>query len=198
VYLLDAGDPIQLGWGFPTFAATLVEITTDDGLTGIGEAIVRKAPQVTRTVVEQLLAPVLLGRDPHDVEGLWDEMFQQLRGWGHWRGFVFEAMSGWTPCGISWARPGCRSRSSAAGRPRRATPPRCTCRDWQMVARRRSRLGAYRAQGRRSAEAGVGGATTPRQRSATPSGRGDIMLDVNSAYDAATAVRCRSWRPRTS
>lgn len=87
--------PIQFGIGaFPTFSATLVEVTTDDGVTGIGECIVRKAPQVTKTVVEQLLAPVIIGRDPYDTEGLWDEMFGQLRGWGHYRGFVFEGISG--------------------------------------------------------------------------------------------------------
>src|SRR2546428_475403 len=87
--------PIQFGIGaFPTFSATLVEVTTDDGLVGIGECIVRRAPQATRAIVDHMLRPVLLGRDPHDAEGLWDEMFQQLRGWGHYRGFVFEALSG--------------------------------------------------------------------------------------------------------
>jgi L-alanine-DL-glutamate epimerase-like enolase superfamily enzyme len=87
--------PIQFGIGaFPTFSATLVEVTTDDGRIGIGECIVRKAPQVTKAVVEHLLAPIIIGRDPYDTEGLWDEMFRQLRGWGHYRGFVFEAISG--------------------------------------------------------------------------------------------------------
>src|SRR3989475_10981589 len=81
-------------WAFPTFSATLVEVATDDGLVGIGECIVRRAPQATQAIVDHMLRPVLIGRDPHDVEGLWDEMFQQLRGWGHYRGFVFEALSG--------------------------------------------------------------------------------------------------------
>src|SRR5207247_8836375 len=87
--------PIQFGIGaFPTFSATLVEVTTSDGLVGIGECIVRRAPQVTKAVVDHMLAPVITGRDPHDVEGLWDEMLQRLRGWGHYRGSVFEALSG--------------------------------------------------------------------------------------------------------
>lgn len=87
--------PIWFGIGaFPTFYATVVEIRTDDGRAGIGECIVRKAPQVTATVVDAMLAPLLIGRDPHDIEGLWDEMFAQLRRWGHSRGFVLEAMSG--------------------------------------------------------------------------------------------------------
>src|SRR3989441_10004938 len=87
--------PIHFGIGaFPAFTATLVEVTTDDGLVGMGECIVRKAPHVTKAVVDQMFAPFLVGRDPRDAEGLWEEMFRQLRGWGHYRGFVFEALSG--------------------------------------------------------------------------------------------------------
>ncbi len=87
--------PIQFGIGpFGAFTATLVEITTDDGITGVGECIARKAPRVTAVVCRDLLWPVIEGRDPRDVGGLWDDMFRQLRGWGHYRGFVQEAMSG--------------------------------------------------------------------------------------------------------
>src|SRR3989449_9727948 len=87
--------PIQFGIGaFPTFSATLVEVTTDDGLVGIGEGIVRRAPQATQAIVDHMLRPVLIGRDPHGVEGLWDEMFQQLRGGGDYRGFLVEALGG--------------------------------------------------------------------------------------------------------
>src|SRR5438876_12080020 len=85
--------PIQFGIGaFPTFSATLVEVTTDDGLVGIGECIVRRAPQVTRADLDHMLAPVITGRDPHDVEGLWDDMFQQQRGCEHYRGFAIEPL----------------------------------------------------------------------------------------------------------
>src|SRR2546428_2605209 len=87
--------PIYFGVGpYHAFTATLVEITTDDGITGVGECIARKAPRITDRVVRDLLWPVLQGRDPRDVGGLWDEMFGQLRAWGHYRGFVQEAMSG--------------------------------------------------------------------------------------------------------
>lgn len=87
--------PIYFGVGpYTAFTATLVEITTDDGITGVGECIARKAPRVTDRVVRDLLWPVIEGRDPRDAGGLWDEMFGQLRAWGHYRGFVQEAMSG--------------------------------------------------------------------------------------------------------
>jgi D-galactarolactone cycloisomerase len=87
--------PIEFSIGtFTTFYAAIVEVKTDDGLVGIGECIVRRAPEVVTTIVERLLAPLVVGRDPWDVEGLWDEMLALLRRWGHSRGFVVEAMSG--------------------------------------------------------------------------------------------------------
>lgn len=87
--------PIFFGAGpWTAFTATLVEITTDDGITGFGECIARRAPRVVDRVVHDLLWPVIKDRDPRDAGGLWDEMFGRLRPWGHYRGFVQEAMSG--------------------------------------------------------------------------------------------------------
>lgn len=86
---------IHFGAGaYDIFTATLVELETADGITGIGECIARRAPRVTETVVRDLLWPVVKDRDPHDVGGIWDEMFQLLRPWGHYRGFALEGMSG--------------------------------------------------------------------------------------------------------
>ena len=86
---------IQFGAGtYGTFTATLVEITTDDGITGVGECIARRAPRIVDTVVRDLLWPVVVGRDPADVIDVWDRMFGVLRPWGHYRGFVQEGMSG--------------------------------------------------------------------------------------------------------
>ena len=96
-WVLEArvGKPIQFGVGpYGAFTATIVALTTDDGITGWGECIARRAPRVTEVVVRDLLWPVVDDRDPRDVEGLWDDMFRQLRAWGHYRGFVQEAMSG--------------------------------------------------------------------------------------------------------
>jgi L-alanine-DL-glutamate epimerase-like enolase superfamily enzyme len=197
--------PIQFGIGaFPTFAATLVQITTDEGLTGVGEAIVRKAPQVTRTVVESLLAPVLLGRDPHDAEGLWDEMFQQLRGWGHWRGFVFEAISGvdtalWDILGKAAGLPVYKVLGGAG----RSRVPCYTSSVYfadipQMVIQAKEQIAAGHTAikvkiGRRAEMGGrrMDVASVKAIRDAVGP-KVDIMLDVNSAYDAATAIKvCR-------
>ena len=197
--------PIQFGIGaFPTFSATLVEITTDDGFTGVGECIVRKAPQVTKAVVEQMLAPVITGRDPHDVEGLWDEMFQQLRGWGHYRGFVFEAVSGidtalWDILGKAAGLPVYKVLGGA-GR------DRVPCYTSSVYF---AEIPAMAAQAEEQIRAGHTAIKVKIGRNARLGGRRtdvasvkavrdavgpdvDIMLDVNSAYDAATAIKvCR-------
>lgn len=76
------------------FYTTLVRVTTDDGITGIGECTVRMSPRTTQSIVEDLLAPVLIGEDPLDIEGLWQKMFRTMRGRGHSRGFFVEALSG--------------------------------------------------------------------------------------------------------
>lgn len=58
----------------------LVEIFTDDGLVGIGNAAL--SPQVTRQVVELYLKPILLGADPWDTELLWQQMYRKTMAFG--------------------------------------------------------------------------------------------------------------------
>jgi D-galactarolactone cycloisomerase len=69
----------------------LVEVETDDGITGIGEAGVGGGS--TRNVIEQQLRPMLLGEDPLLIEGLWQKMFARTRQFGR-RGIVMNAISG--------------------------------------------------------------------------------------------------------
>lgn len=79
---------------FDTYSMVLVEITDDQGRTGYGEAIARRGGSMTAEAVRSLLAPVLLGADEADIEGLWVGMVNQLRRWGHTSGVVMEAISG--------------------------------------------------------------------------------------------------------
>ncbi len=54
-------------------AHPFVRVHTDEGITGIGECF-RRQPQVTRMLVEKLLGPSLLGKDPLDTEVRWRDM----------------------------------------------------------------------------------------------------------------------------
>lgn len=73
---------------------TLVRLETDTGLVGWGEAHAPVTPEVSKAVVDTLLAPAILGRDPQDYGVLWDEMYALMRPRGHALGFTLEAISG--------------------------------------------------------------------------------------------------------
>jgi L-alanine-DL-glutamate epimerase-like enolase superfamily enzyme len=95
--LLEATPDVGVTFGigaYNTYSMVLVEITTDDGLVGYGEAIARRGGRMTATAVESLFADVLVGEDPRNVEGLWVRMVDRLRRWGHTGGVVIEAISG--------------------------------------------------------------------------------------------------------
>ena len=68
----------------------VVEIFTDDGLVGIGNAAL--APQVTKQVVDLYLKPLLIGKDPWDVEFLWQHMYRKTMAFGR-RGIGMVAIS---------------------------------------------------------------------------------------------------------
>jgi L-alanine-DL-glutamate epimerase-like enolase superfamily enzyme len=58
----------------------VVEVFTDDGHVGIGNAAL--APRVTKQVVDQYLKPLLIGADPWDVEFLWQHMYRKTLAFG--------------------------------------------------------------------------------------------------------------------
>lgn len=74
--------------------AMLVRVHTDEGVWGIGEAASFGGPLVsTKVLIEQEIAPRLIGEDPFNVERLWRKTY--YHSWQHGRGgMVVCAMSG--------------------------------------------------------------------------------------------------------
>ncbi|MFD2328241.1 enolase C-terminal domain-like protein [Cohnella sp. GCM10020058] len=61
---------------------TIVKVTTDqDGLYGLGSATDLYNPEAVVQIVEQLLGPLLIGRDAANIEDLWQLMHHS----GYWR-----------------------------------------------------------------------------------------------------------------
>ena len=86
--------PMSGGGVNATRNALLVFLDTDAGLTGIGEAGVAGRPAIsTRTIVEQELAPLVVGQDPFLVEHLWRLMAVRTRQHGR-RGLLMHAIAG--------------------------------------------------------------------------------------------------------
>ena len=68
----------------------IVEIFTDDGLVGIGNAAL--APQITKQVIDLYLKPILIGADPWDIEFLWHHMYRKTMAFGR-KGIGMTAIS---------------------------------------------------------------------------------------------------------
>jgi len=75
-------------------SATLVEIATDDGLTGWGEAFAQglEPPEIAAAAIEHALAPLIVGEDPRATEPLWHRMYHATRDYGR-TGSVVAAIS---------------------------------------------------------------------------------------------------------
>lgn len=84
---------INLDWQYPDSLAprcaegaitgrvtSLVRVTTDTGMVGIGSAY--SHPDVVRVIVEGHLRPHLVGMDPLQVETIWDHMYALTRWYG--------------------------------------------------------------------------------------------------------------------
>jgi L-rhamnonate dehydratase len=68
----------------------VVEIFTDDGLVGIGNAAL--APVATKQVIDLYLKPLLLGQNPWDIEFLWQHMYRRTMAFGR-KGIGMTAIS---------------------------------------------------------------------------------------------------------
>jgi L-alanine-DL-glutamate epimerase-like enolase superfamily enzyme len=194
--------PVEFSIGtFATFSAVLVTVRTDDGREGVGECIVRRAPEIVMTIVDRLLAPHLLGRDPWDAEGLWDEMLTLLRRWGHSRGFLVEAMSGidialWDLLARAAGKP-LYKFLGGAGRDR----VRCYVSKiyFDEIGRMADEARALAGRGHTAMKVQLGwpesrgghraDVRTVRAVREAVGPDVEIMLDANGAYDAGTAVR---------
>lgn len=76
-------------------SSLIVEIVTDDGLSGWGESLCHglQPPQIAAAFIEHAFKPMLIGRSPFDVEVLWEEMYNKTRPYGQ-GGSAVNAISG--------------------------------------------------------------------------------------------------------
>jgi L-rhamnonate dehydratase len=68
----------------------VVEVFTNEGLVGIGNAAL--APHVTKQTIDLYLKPLLIGKDPWDVEFLWQHMYRKTMAFGR-KGIAMVAIS---------------------------------------------------------------------------------------------------------
>ncbi|MCD7737413.1 MAG: mandelate racemase/muconate lactonizing enzyme family protein [Lachnospiraceae bacterium] len=88
---------------FPERNSMLVKVETDEGIYGWGEGGQYGPAEPVKCVIDQILAPMLIGQDPLDKGILWDQMYQSTRDYGQ-KGTYIEAISAldialWDICG---------------------------------------------------------------------------------------------------
>jgi D-galactarolactone cycloisomerase len=89
-------EPFYFSQGWVNARSSLiVEIETDAGITGWGECLCHglQPPHIAAVFIEQVFAPLILGRSPFDVEVLWEEMYNITRPYGQ-GGSAVNAISG--------------------------------------------------------------------------------------------------------
>jgi D-galactarolactone cycloisomerase len=72
----------------------LVRIETASGCVGWGEAKAPVGAEATAHIIQDLLAPLVIGEDPLAIHVLWERMYGAMRVRGHSTGFWLEALSG--------------------------------------------------------------------------------------------------------
>jgi len=72
--------PVDAMGPFRFHSWLIVEIGTDTGQVGVGEAAL--APRVTKQVIDLYLKPILLGQNPFDSEYLWQHMYRRTMAFG--------------------------------------------------------------------------------------------------------------------
>jgi D-galactarolactone cycloisomerase len=92
-------------------AATIVEVVTDDGISGFGEALCQglQPPEIAAAAIDSALRPLIVGEDASRPEVLWHRMYNQSRDYGL-KGAVVGAISAidialWDVLGKSLGRP---------------------------------------------------------------------------------------------
>jgi D-galactarolactone cycloisomerase len=81
------------GW-VSSRGATLVEVQTDEGVTGWGEALCQglQPPEIAAAAINKVLKDLVTGADPLEPEVLWHRMYHQTRDYGQ-KGAVVGAIS---------------------------------------------------------------------------------------------------------
>lgn len=89
--------PKELGYSQQYYkhrSAHIVEITTDAGLTGWGECFgPGNVALANRTIVEKVIQPMIIDRNPLDREIIWHDVYNLLRDHGQ-KGMPLQALSG--------------------------------------------------------------------------------------------------------
>ena len=68
-------DEKRRGSGSMDWDVIVLKLTTDNGIEGLATALAARSGNVTESYLHDNIAPVILGRDPHDREKIWHDLW---------------------------------------------------------------------------------------------------------------------------
>lgn len=77
-----------------TDMSVLIKVTADDGTVGWGETYGIVAPDAVTSIIDDVLGPVIVGRDPRDVVVIQEDLYDLMRVRGFFGGFYVDAIAG--------------------------------------------------------------------------------------------------------
>ena len=174
-------------------STTLVKVSTDDGLVGWGEG-------AAASLIDGLLAPLLIGQDPMDRAGLWERMFHALYNGNNAVGLAGSALSAldialWDLAGKATGLPVC---ALLGGKVRDKVAVYATglyYTEGEFPDRLLDEARGYVAAGFKGMKTKVGGLSIAEDVARVHALRDAIgpdihlMVDANEAYNATTAIR---------
>ncbi len=171
----------------------VVEIETSDGIVGAGECLARRGSTAYARFIEDVLAPLLVGEDPHDRRRLWNRLRAVLT--GRTGGMLIEAIAGidialWDiagkTAGVSIAR-------LLGGMGRTSIDAYASSINWLDDATAEKEVSRALAQGFRQIKVKIG---TPVAKAIDRvrlvrklAGSTGLSVDANWAYDVDDAIR---------
>ena len=74
--------------------SVLVKVTAESGLVGWGETYGIVAPQAVTAIIDEVLGPVVIGRDPADAAVIDEDLYDLMRVRGFWGGYYVDSLAG--------------------------------------------------------------------------------------------------------
>ena len=190
---------------FPERNSLLVAVRTDTGLCGWGEGGQCGPAQPVASCIDEILAPMIIGRDPLTPAVIWEDLYSATRDFGQ-KGTYVEAISAidialWDILGKELGAPIHRLLGGARRQAVNAYATGCYYREEDMsdpeagASRMREESAGYAAQGFATVKVKIGLLSLDQDRKRLKAVReavGDevtILADANHAYNRFTAIR---------
>ena len=181
----------------PQAQSCLVKITAEDGTVGWGEGHAPVGPRATVAVVQDVLAPILIGEDPLAIEVLWERMYGSMRLRGHVAGYQLEAIAGvdialWDLAGKLLREPVYRL---LGGPFTTVLPSYASGVPGRTIEERAASAERFIADGYTAMKASIGRGDLDEDLAAvaalveTVAGRADVLVDAHGAYASHTAMQ---------